>query len=199
MSFSQNVTYKEKLQQQIIRFQSINKLDDFVKCANGFEKIANSEKKDWLAFYYAGLCNVLVAFKKTNSEIDLWCDKAETFARQADSLSKHNSEIMVLKSMISAARIQVNKSQRGQKYGTLASKYAMEAIKLNDANPRAYYVKAQALLYTPPVFGGGEKKAKPVFELVIEKAKTFKLESNIHPNWGKVEAESELKALSSKK
>jgi len=83
------------------------------------------------------------------------------FSRKADSLSKNNSEVMVLKSMIAAARINVNKMQRGQKFGLLASKYAAEAIKLNDANPRAHFVKAKAILNTPIAFGGGKKKRNP--------------------------------------
>ena len=54
-------------------------------------------------------------------------------------------------------------------------------------------------MHTPPAFGGGEKKAKPVFELALEKFKTFKPESNLHPTWGKEEAEKELKKISTKK
>lgn len=182
------------MKKNIQLFESSN----FIKAANGFESVAVSEKNEWLPFYYAGFCHVLVAFQKPKTEIDALCDKADVFARQADSLSKNNSEVLVLKSMIAAARINVNQAKRGQKYGMMATKFANEAVKLNNENPRAYFVKAQATLYTPPAFGGGEKKAKPIFESVIEKAKTFKPESSLHPTWGKAEAEQELKKINNK-
>ena len=193
-AFSQSAGYKEGMKKNIQAFESAN----FIKAASGFETLAIAEKKEWLPFYYAGLCDVLNAFQKPKTEIDTWCDKAEGFARRADSLSKNNSEILVLKSMIAAARIKVNELKRGQKYGMQATKFANEAVKLNDANPRAHFVKAQATLYTPAAFGGGEKKAKPIFELAIEKSKTFKTESSLHPGWGKAEAEQELKKINNK-
>ena len=186
------------MKKNIQLFESAKTPADFIKAANGFEGIALSEKKEWLAFYYAGLCDALAAFEKPSAEIDPLCNKADILAKKADSLSKNNSEVMVLKSMIAAARINVNKAQRGQKYGLMATKFAMEAVKLNDANPRAHFVKAKAILNTPPVLGGGEKKAKPAFELVLEKIKTYKSESSLAPSWGKDETEKELKKINNK-
>ena len=195
IGLAQSPSYKEHLKKNIHSFESSKTAPEFIKAATDFENLALAEKKDWLPFYYAGLCDVLVAFQKSKTEIDAWCDKAESFARRADSLSKNNSEVLVLKSMITAARINVNKTQRGKKYGAVATKYAIEAIKLNEANPRAHFVKAQAILNTPPAFGGGEKKARPVFEMVLEKDKTFKPESGLHPKWGRKEAEKELQKI----
>lgn len=197
ITVSQSAAYKESFKKDVSLFESAKTASDFIYAANCFEKLAITEKKEWLAFYYAGLCNALAAFEKPQNEIDKWCDKAEAFSRKADSLSKNNSEIFVLKSMIAAARINVNKAQRGQKYGAMATKFAMEAVKLNEANPRALFVKAKAILNTPPALGGGEKKAKPAFELVLEKLKTYKLESSLSPTWGKEETEKELKKINS--
>lgn len=196
---AQSPSYKEYLKKNIHSFESAKTGNDFEKAATAFENQALSEKKEWLPFYYAGLCDVLVAFQKPKTEIDAWCDKAESFARRADSLSENNSEILVLKSMITAARIKVNKTQRGKKYGAMATKLAIESIKLNETNPRAHFVKAQAILNTPPAFGGGEKKAKAVFELVLEKDKTFKPESSLYPRWGREEAEKELQKINKPK
>ncbi len=197
ISVSQSAAYKESFKKDVSLFESAKTASDFIYAATCFEKLAITEKKEWSAFYYAGLCNALAAFEKPQNEIDKWCDKAESFSRKADSLSKNNSEIFVLKSMIAAARINVNKAQRGQKYGAMATKFAMEAVKLNEANPRAHFVKAKAILNTPPALGGGEKKAKPAFELVLEKIKTYKPESSLSPSWGKEETEKELKKINS--
>ncbi|MES2567012.1 MAG: hypothetical protein V4565_09115 [Bacteroidota bacterium] len=197
--FSQSQSYKENLKTNIILFESAKNNAEFIKAANSFEKLALKEKKDWLSYYYAGLCSIIAAFEKPKKEIDPLCDKAELLAKKADSLSPNNSEVLVLKSMIAAARIKVNQAKRGQKYGMMATKFANEAVKLNSANPRAHFVKAQAALYTPKAFGGGDKKAKPIFESVIEKAKVFKSESAFYPKWGREEAEKELEKLNTKK
>ncbi len=194
--FAQSAAYKESLKKNIALFESAKTSTDFVKAASGFETLANTEKKEWLPFYYAGICDALAAFESPKKDIDTYCNKADVFARKSDSLSKQNSEVLVLKAMIAAARIGVNQAQRGQKYGLMATKLAAEAIKLNDANPRAHFVKAKAILNTPSALGGGEKKAKPVFELVLEKLKTFKAEP-YYPTWGKEEAEKELKKMAS--
>lgn len=198
-AFGQSATYKESLKKNIQLFENAQTSSDFTKAASGFESLATTEKKEWLPFYYAGICDALAAFVTIKKDIDAYCDKADSFARKADSLSSGNSEVLVLKSTIAAARIMANQVKRAQKYGALSAKLASEAVKLNVDNPRAYYVKARAILHTPPAFGGGEKKAKPVFELALEKFKTFKPESNLHPTWGKDEAEKELKKINTTK
>lgn len=195
---AQSQSYKEAMKKQVIAFKSAKGINGLQKAADGFSTIALSEKKEWLPFYYAGLCNVLIAFEKNKSDIDLYCDKAESFSKKADSLNKNNSEIAVLKSMIAAARILVNEKARAQKYGMQSAKYANEAIKLNPDNPRAYLLKAQNMLHTPEALGGGSKKAKPVLETALEKEKTFKPETSLHPDWCKSQIEKELNKIDNK-
>lgn len=196
--FAQSQSYKEAMKKQVAAFKSAKGINGLQKVADGFSAIALSEKKEWLPFYYAGLCNVLVAFEKNKTEIDSYCDKAESFSKKADSLNKNNSELFVLKSMIAAARILVNEKARALKYGGQSARYANEAIKLNPNNPRAYLLKAQNILHTPEALGGGTKKAKPVFKTALEKEKTFKPETVLSPDWCKTEIEKELNKLNTK-
>jgi hypothetical protein len=56
------------------------------------------------------------------------------------------------------------------------------------SNPRPYVYKDQSAYYTPGNFGGGCEKAKPLMETALEKFKIFKPASEIHPNWGKNDA-----------
>lgn len=195
---AQSQSYKEAMKKQVAVFKSAKGINGLQKAADGFSVIALSAKKEWLPFYYAGLCNVLVAFEKNATDIDLYCDKAERLAIKSDSLSKNNSEIFVLKSMIAAARISVNEKARAKKYGSMSIKFALEAIKFNPNNPRAYLLKAQNILHTPEVLGGGTKKAKPVLETALEKEKSFKPESVLYPDWCKTEIEKELNKINSK-
>ena len=195
---AQNKHYEESMKKNLSILESAKTVAEFEKAASGFETIALFEKKDWLPYYYAGICNSLVAFEKKGKEIDIWCNKADVQAKKADSLSNNNSEVSVLKSMISAARIFVDQKKRSQKYGSQSAKFVVDAIKLDVNNPRAYLQKARVLLNTPDALGGGNKKAKQALELALEKYKTFKPVSNLHPNWGKTDAEKELKKVNEK-
>lgn len=195
---AQTASYQDAMRKQVNNFRTAKGAAAFQKTADGFLLIAQSEKKDWLSYYYAGLCQVLVAFEKDKTEIDALCNKADGYARKADSLSKNNSEVLVLKSMIAAARIMVDEKKRAQKYGSQSSRYANEAIKLNPDNPRAYLLKARNLIHTPEKLGGGAQKAKATLEKAVEKDKTFKPETTLHPDWGKEEIEKEMKKLTAK-
>jgi hypothetical protein len=184
-SVAQSKKYEEAMKKNLALWDQAKDNDELLNVAKGFEQIAATEKKDWLSSYYAGICYVVISFSKSGKDIDTWADKAEMACNKADSLSKNNSEIYVLRSMIASSRIAVNGAVRGPKYGKLSEDYLKTALKLNDNNPRAYLQNAQAVFYTPEVFGGGPKKAKPIYEKAVEKYKTFKPSSAIHPRWGK--------------
>jgi hypothetical protein len=196
--FGQSAAYKSGMKKCLAQFNAATGKTEFIKAAGNFETLALTEKTEWLPYYYAGLCDALGAFSATKADVDAICDKGDKLAKTADSLSPQNSEVLVLKAMLAAARIPVDEKKRGQKYGGQVSKFANSAIKLNSANPRAYLLKGRALLYTPETFGGGVKKAKPVFETALEKFKTAKPETEFSPVWGKDEVEKELKTINDK-
>lgn len=198
LGFAQTKNYDETMKKNLAVLDNAKDADAFKKAATGFENIAKQEKNDWLSYYYAGVCNTLIAFEKKGKEIDTWCDKAEVLAKKADSLSTQNAEVLVLKSMIAAARIMVHQKQRGQKYGAQANKLAKEALKLEPNNPRAYLQKATVVYFTPEVFGGGAKKAKPHFDTAIEKFKEYKPLNTLAPDWGKERAEKLVKECAGK-
>lgn len=193
---AQNTSYATAMRKTVAMLDSAKTASAFSKAATAFEKVGQEHKAEWLPVYYTALCNVLVAFEKKGAEIDTWCDKAEKQIARADSLSKNNAEICVLRALVASARIQVNKTTRGQKYGGQAYKWAEEAIKLDAANPRAYLQKATAIYYTPATVGGGSKKAKPVFEQALEKYNAYKSPSAIHPHWGKDRVQYFIKQIS---
>jgi len=47
--------------------------------------------------------------------------------------------------------------------------------------------------HTPEAYGGGASKALPLYEIAVEKFKTFKPKTVISPNWGKEICEAEFK------
>lgn len=194
--FAQQKKYEDAMKHALIVLDSSKTSLGYKKAAVDFVEIAEREKNEWLPYYYSGICYVLVAMEKKGKETDTWCDKAEFYCNKADSISANNSEVKVLKSMITAARITVHKVQRGQKYGAVALKLADEAIKLNSKNPRAFLQKATIIYHTPEAFGGGSKKAKSHAELAVEKFNAFKKEGTLAPHWGKPRAEKLLKECS---
>lgn len=190
---AQYLKFEDAMKHSLMILDSAKTNSGLKKAALDFIEISNKEKKEWLPYYYTGICYVIIAMEKKGKETDKWCDKAEFFSKKADSLNTNNSEIKVLKSMIASARIATQKLQRGQKYAALAMQFADEAIKLNPKNPRAFLQKATIVYYIPEIFGGGAKKAKPHAELAVEKFNTFKRENAISPDWGKSRAEKLLK------
>jgi hypothetical protein len=158
--------------------------------ANKFERIATAEKTQWLAYYYAALCQVNYTYmEQDKTKIDAIADKASELIDKADALQPNNSEISCIKSMIASAHMMVNPMQRFMEYGPEAQSFIDAAMQQDPTNPRPEYLKGQGLKYTPEQFGGGCATAKPVLQSSLAKHNAFKPASEIHPNWGKQRVE----------
>ena len=158
--------------------------------ANKFERIATAEKSQWLAYYYAALCQVNYTYmEQDKTKIDAIADKASELIDKADALQPNNSEISCIKSMIASAHMMVNPMQRFMEYGPEAQSFIDAAMQQDPTNPRPEYLKGQGLKYTPEQFGGGCATAKPVLQSSLAKHNAFKPASEIHPNWGKQRVE----------
>ena len=94
--------------------------------ANNFERIATAEKNQWLAYYYAALCQVNYTYmEQDKTKIDAIADKATELINKADALQPNNSEISCIKSMIASSHMMVNPMQRYMEYGPEASRLLM--------------------------------------------------------------------------
>ena len=162
--------------------------------ANGFERIAETEKNQWLAYYYAAYCNASAGLMAGSGgdimtakadKTDPYADKAEKQIKKAEELMKDNSEIFVVKKMVATLRMIGDPMNRYMTYGPEAQAALDEAKKLDANNPRVYLLEAQDKFYTPEQFGGSKEEAKVLFEKSKQLFETFKPASTIHPNWGK--------------
>ena len=194
-SFSQSEKFTQAMKKNLGAMDSSFKNPaDLLKLANSFERIASAEKNQWLAFYYAAFCQVNVGFmEQDKSKVDAIADKAASLIATADSLAPNNSEISCIKSMIASCHMMVDPMTRWQEYGAESSSNMEASMSQDPTNPRPYYLKGQGLKYTPEQFGGGCATAKPALETALEKYATFKPASDIHPNWGKQQAEMLIK------
>lgn len=185
--FAQNEKYVAAMKKNLAAMDSAFKNPaDLLSVANNFERIATTEKTQWLPYYYAAFCQVNYGFmEKDKSKTDAVADKATALINKADSLSPSNSEISCIKSMIASCHMMVDPMTRWQEYGMESSSNIETAMVQDPANPRPYFLKGQGLKYTPEQFGGGCEKAKPILQTALDKYAGFKPASEIHPNWGK--------------
>lgn len=182
---AQSPRYQEAMEKNVAILDKQSTPEELQQAANTFDRIAEAEKNQWLPYYYAAYCRVMEALgSKDPAAIDALADKALWNANKADSLSKNNSEVACIMSLIATSRINVDPMARGRKYGPVAAGYLEDAKKYNPENPRIYMLEGQSLYYTPEQFGGSKAKAKEKFELSLQKFSSFKPESNIAPHWG---------------
>ncbi len=190
VTFAQSDKYLASMKANIAAIDtSFKNPANLLDLANNFERIATAEKNQWLAYYYAALCQVNYTYmEQDKSKIDAIADKATELINKADALQPNNSEISCIKSMIASSHMMVNPMQRYMEYGPEAI-FIEAAMQQDPTNPRPEYLKGQGLKYTPEQFGGGCATAKPVLQSSLDKYNTFKPASDIHPTWGKQRVE----------
>lgn len=155
--------------------------------SNRMGLIAKKWKDDWATHYYnaytkAQLSYILEGMEKKDAMID----EAETELQEAIALlGEETDETYVLKAMLAQARMSVDGKNRWQKYGKIFGENLDKAKELNKDNPRVYHLKGSSVFFTPKMFGGGAKNAKPYFEKASE---LFAMENDSDmkdPFWGK--------------
>jgi len=186
--------FVKAMETKIALIDSTHTVEGFADLANAFERIADAEKNQWLAYYYAAYCNAsagtlagaggdMMAAKADKT--DPYADKADKQIKKAEELAKKNSEIFIVKKMIATLRMLGDPMNRYMTYGPEAQAMLDEAKKLNPDNPRVYVLEGQDKFYTPEQFGGSKEEAKVLFEKAQKLYDTFKPETSIHPGWGK--------------
>lgn len=181
-----NEKFVRAMEKALSGMDTLKTSEQWLAASNNFERIAQKETQEWLPAYYVAFCQTM-AFNTSQDKTmyELFARRADEFATKADALNPNNSEIYVLKSMISGLFIRINPMVNGQKYGPVAGMQLEKAKMLDPENPRAYMQEGATLLFTPPQWGGDKVKAKETLEKAAAKYETFQPASGIHPNWGK--------------
>jgi hypothetical protein len=143
---------------------SITNIQNSTKMMNAFERIAKVEKNKWLPYYYAAHCSTLTAsFEKDNNLADELTTKAEGYLEIIENLSPINAETHVLKAYIAFTEIKADFTGRGIKNSNLADKELQKAIKIDENNPRAYFLLGMGLYMKAEQYGGNKAKACEYF------------------------------------
>lgn len=171
-----------------------NTAEKYTETAGYFAKVAEQNPSHWLANYYTALSYILGAQlsgdQKYREEL---LDKAQPFIDKAQGLKKDEPENFVLQAFLYQVRLLIDPQSRAISLSQKAESVLKKAIAADSANPRAYFLLANNIYYTPPVFKGGPKNALPVFIKAEEKFRDYKVNPSFLPNWGRKQNEEMIR------
>ena len=191
VSFAQSEKFVKAMESRLSTLDSNTTADQWKDAANGFERIADAEKTQWLPYYYAAYCQVMAgtyslpmdgSFGDNSSITDPAADKAEQLLNKAESLTTANTETWCVRKMIHGLRMMGNAMSRYMTEGPKADAALSTAKQMNPANPRVYILEGQDKFYTPEQFGGSKEEAKKLFEKAKELFMTSKPASMTPPS-----------------
>jgi hypothetical protein len=178
-----NKSYVEIMEENIMKMYHAQTENELVAVANTFERISNAEPDKWIPVYYAAYSYLRITFFIEDGNLkDKHLDNAQVYIDKAIAINSSESEIYVLQAFLHQMRIY--SASRGYTYSQYASSALDKAEKLNPDNPRLFYLRAQNIMNTPAMFGGGADKALPFFEKAQGKFESFKAQDSLWPNWG---------------
>ncbi len=170
--------------------------EQYLECANRFERIALAEKTRWIPYYYACQSLALMSFQEGDSEKrDLVLDRAQELLDQALAIEPGESELYVLQAFIYPSRIMVDPMGRGMIYLEKTFGSLEYAKTLNPENPRIYYLEGNFKLNIPAEMGGGAEVAKPIMEKALALFESFSNPDPLWPQWGEDATRTELEKL----
>src|SRR4051812_7869719 len=191
ISFGQSEKYQKAMSANLLLLDSAKNAADLSSVSAAFERIGDTEKTEWLPYYYAGLALTQIGWMDQKVDKDKNAEQIKALCEKADKITK-NSEILTLRSMAATQQMTVDPQQRWQTYGAESAKALQDGMQLDQNNPRLYYLQGMTLFNTPEQFGGGKTKAKPVFEKAVALYKTAQLKP-MYPHWGQAQAEDMMR------
>ena len=195
-AFTQGSKYQGAMTSTIEALDNASGPDEYLECANRFERIASAEKTLWMPYYYASYSLVVMSFDEADGEKkDQVLDRAQELLDAALKLEPEESELHVLQAFLYPSRILVDPMGRGMIYMEKMFGSLETAKALNPDNPRIYFLEGVNKVNLPPSMGGGIELAKPILEKAIAKFEAFNSNDPFWPNWGEEAAKAELDKL----
>lgn len=184
--------FEKAMKESLTLLDSAKTTEEMQAVVGRFERIALTETDRWEPLYYAAFTQINLSFReKDGDKKDAILDLAEKNIENALAVNGDKSELYALQGFLYQGRIQVS-PMRGMTYSQKASDIIGKAIEENPENPRAFFLMAQNIYYTPKMFGGGGKNALPKFQEAKVKFENEKGKDGIGPKWG---AKSNLRMI----
>ncbi len=173
--------------------KTMHTAEDCQRMANYFERIANAESGQWLPEYYSAYCNLVLFFRQQAPEKgEMILINAENQINRIMKMDAEESEIYALQGMLYQGYILLDPQTNGPTYSSMANAAFDKSTSLDPSNPRAYYLKGLNVLYTPEAYGGGMKRACPLFHKAQELYEKFEKKNSLMPVWGKESNDKQL-------
>jgi hypothetical protein len=182
--------YVQVMQKNIALLDSAKSTDELQSLAGTFDRIGDAEKTKWLPYYYAALAQTWVGWNPATKDKDANSAKINAFLAKAEAIEK-NAELYAVENMSATQQMLMDPQSRWMTNGKDASTALQKGLQADPNNPRLYYLQGMSLLGTPPQFGGGKDKAKPLFEKSLALYQSLKPQP-LYPNWGQKQAEDGL-------
>jgi cytochrome c-type biogenesis protein CcmH/NrfG len=191
-TYCQTSSLEQAIKKGLAQLDSVKSMSDMQAVVNQFQRIALAEPNKWEPLYHLAYTQILMSFWEKDGETkDKILDQAEADISKAMELNGDKSELYTLQGFLYQGRIQVN-ATRGMTYSLKASEFFGKAIEENPENPRALFLIAQNIYYSPKMYGGGCANALPKYLEAKEKFEKESGKSGIGPGWG---AKSNLNAI----
>ena len=187
---AQSDKYTQAMQKNITLLDSAKTQDQLLSLAGTFDRIGDAEKTQWLPYYYAALAQTWIGWMPDTKDKDANAQKINAYLAKAEAIEK-NAETYAIENMAATQQMLVDPQNRWMTNGKDAGAALQKGLALDPNNPRLYYLQAMSLFGTPPQFGGGKDKAKPVFEKSIALYKSAQPKP-LYPTWGQKQAEGML-------
>jgi hypothetical protein len=187
---AQNDKYTQVMQKNITLLDSAKTIDDLTSLAATFDRIGDAEKTKWLPYYYAALAQTWIGWNPATKDKDANSAKINAYLAKAEALEK-NAELYAVENMSATQQMLMDPQTRWATNGKDAATALQKGMAADPNNPRLCYLQAMSLFSTPPQFGGGKDKAKPLFEKSIALYKSAQ-PAPLSPTWGQQQAEQML-------
>lgn len=187
---AQTDKYTQVMQKNITLLDSAKNIDDLQSLAGNFDRIGDAEKTKWLPYYYAALAQTWVGWNPATKDKDANAAKIKAYLDKAEAIEK-NAETYAVENMMSTQQMLMDPQTRWATFGKDAGAALQKGLQVDPNNPRLYYLQGMSLFGTPPQFGGGKDKAKPLFEKSVSLFKSAQPKP-LDPKWGQSEAEKML-------
>jgi len=191
---AQSDKYVDAMKAKLSLFDSAKTSADYQSLSDGFARIGDAEKTQWLPYYYAGLALSTMGWMDQKIDKDANADKIKSYCDKAEANTTSptdKAEIFALRNMAATQQMLVDPQTRWQTSGMEASTDLQTGMQLDPNNPRLYYLQGMSLFGTPEQFGGGKDKAKPVFQKAVDLYKSFVVKP-LYPDWGQKQATDKL-------
>lgn len=187
---AQSPAYENAMQSNIALLESAKTASDYINVSNAFERIAHSEKTQWLPFYYAALAQVRMGLAANPAEKDKIAEKVSSLVNEGEAIEK-NGDFYCIRLQNATMQMLVDPRSRWQTYGFEIESAYRQGVAVDPGNPRLYLLKGLNVMNTPEAMGGGKEKARPYLEKAVS-LYAKEDQKPLYPNWGYQQAKEIL-------